>query len=76
MAEKWYFKTTSLIILFISIGPFALPFLWLNPHISHRKKINITIIIAIISIILGIQVANSLRSIIRYYDIIINRPLN
>ncbi|MEI6631924.1 MAG: hypothetical protein WCL25_04855 [bacterium] len=63
-------------MLFVSIGPFALPFLWLNPHISQRRKVNITIITAIVSIILGIQLVNSLRSIIRYYDIIINQPLS
>jgi hypothetical protein len=75
MAEKWYFKTTSLMILFVSIGPFALPFVWLNPRFSRRKKIIITAITVFISFFLGVLLVNSLRSISRYYDIILNQPL-
>jgi len=72
MAEKWYHKTTGLIILFVAIGPFALPFVWLNPRFDRNTKVKITIIISLISIILGIMVADSLRSIFRYYGAILN----
>ncbi len=75
MAEKWYFRTTSLIILFVSIGPFALPFVWLNPRFGRRKKVIITAITLAISFFLGVLLVNSLRSIFRYYDIILNQPL-
>jgi len=76
MAEKWYFKTTGLIVLFVSLGPLALPFVWFNPHFSHKKKVIITTITLIISFFLGIILVNSLRSIFRYYDTILNQPLN
>ncbi|MBU4143172.1 hypothetical protein KJ590_04225 [Patescibacteria group bacterium] len=75
MAEKWYFRTTGLIILFVSIGPFALPFVWLNPRFGRRKKVIITAITLAISFFLGALLVNSLRSIFRYYDIILNQPL-
>lgn len=72
MAEKWYFKTPGLAVLFLAIGPFALPFVWLNPRFDRNKKIMITVIICVISLILGIMLADSLRSIFRYYDAILN----
>jgi hypothetical protein len=75
MAEKWYFKTTGLIMLFVSLGPLALPFVWLNPRLTHRKKRVITIITLFISFFLGIIVFYSLRSIFRYYDAIFNLSL-
>ena len=75
MAEKWYFKTTGLIMLFVSVGPLALPFVWFNPRLSRRNKRVITIITLIISFFLGIILFYSLRSIFRYYDAIFNLSL-
>ena len=43
--SPWYFKTYWLVIAFLSIGPLALPLLWLNPRFSMRKKVIVTIII-------------------------------
>lgn len=68
--NKWYFKTNLLIIAFLCVGPFALPLLWLNPGISRRNKIVISIIIIISSYLLGIFFSNSLKSIIKSYQLI------
>ncbi len=68
--NKWYFKTNLLIIAFLCLGPFALPLLWLNPGISRRKKIVISIIIIVLSYLLGILFSNSLKSIIESYQLI------
>jgi len=66
--DKWYFKTHWLIIAFLCIGPFALPLLWFNPRFSRRNKILITIVIVILSYLLGVSFVNSLRTIIGYYQ--------
>lgn len=69
---KWFFKTPALIITFLCIGPFALPFLWLNPRFTQKTKIIVTVIVIILSIYLGILLINSLKSINRYYQTIFN----
>ena len=66
--EKWYFKTSWLVVAFLCIGPLALPFLWLNPHLSRRTKIIITIIVIILSYYLTILMVDSLRTIRGYYQ--------
>jgi uncharacterized membrane protein YvbJ len=67
---KWYFKTYSIVIVFLCVGPLVLPLVWLNPRFSRKKKIILTIIIIILSYYLGSMVINSLRSIKDYYGII------
>ena len=67
---KWYFKTYWIVIAFLCVGPLALPFVWLNPRISRKKKIILTVIILILSYYLGFMLINSLRSIKNYYGII------
>lgn len=66
--KQWHFKTSVLVIAFLCIGPFALPLLWFNPRFSREIKIVITIIVIILSYLLGILVVDSLKSIIRYYQ--------
>ena len=67
---KWYFKTYWIVIAFLCVGPLALPLVWLNPRISRKKKIILTVIILILSYYLGFMLINSLRSIKNYYGII------
>lgn len=66
--DKWYFKTYTLVIAFLCVGPFALPLVWFNPHFNQRKKIVISIIVIILSYLLGILFVNSLRTLNRYYQ--------
>ncbi|MFA5089113.1 MAG: zinc ribbon domain-containing protein [Candidatus Omnitrophota bacterium] len=64
---KWYFKTSWLVIAFVCLGPLALPLCWLNPTLSGKKKIVISIIIILISYVIGVAFANSVRSLNAYY---------
>lgn len=68
--EKWYFKTTTLVIAFLCIGPFALLLVWFNPRFSTKTKIVITIVVILFSYYLGILLSNSLSAIGRYYHAI------
>ena len=68
--NKWYFKTHTLIIAFLCIGPLALPLVWLNPRFNRRNKIIISLIIIILSYSLGILFVNSLKNIYQYYNCI------
>ena len=66
--EKWYFRGTSLVIGFLVVGPFILPLVWKNPYFSNRKKITITIIIAILSCLLLVMAVGSFKSLIDSYQ--------
>ena len=46
---RWFFKNSSLIILFLCVGPLVLPLVWANPRFKHSTKLIITIIIGIIT---------------------------
>ncbi len=65
---KWYFKTSTLIIAFLCIGPLALPLFWFNPRFNKRRKIFVSVIVLIASYLLGIAFINSLRSLSKYYQ--------
>ena len=42
---KWYFSTTTVIIAFLFVGPFALPLVWLHPRYKMATKIIVTIVV-------------------------------
>ena len=39
----WYFRNTFLVIMLLSVGPFALPLIWARPRLSMQWKIGITV---------------------------------
>ena len=47
---KWYFSTSVIVIALVSVGPFALPLVWLHPLYNRVTKIILTIIITGFSI--------------------------
>jgi hypothetical protein len=63
----WYGKPMVLIISFLTVGPLALPLVWLNPTYSRRKKIIITIIVSILTVILLTAFLRSAKTIYDYY---------
>ena len=65
--EKWYFKTSFLIITFLCVGPLVLPLIWFKPSFSKVKKIIITLVIVILSYLIVILFANSIKSINTFY---------
>jgi predicted nucleic acid-binding Zn ribbon protein len=67
---KWYFKTRIIVIAFLCVGPLALPLIWFNPRFSQTTKIIATVIIVIVSIIVGRLFMDSLKSVTEYYKII------
>ena len=74
IAEKlpWYFRVPVIVLAFLSVGPLALPLVWLHPTYSLNRKIVITIVALAISYVLGVACYNSLKSISAYYRGIFN----
>ncbi|MBU1871733.1 MAG: zinc ribbon domain-containing protein [Candidatus Omnitrophica bacterium] len=69
---QWYFKTSSLVIALLCVGPFALPLAWFNPRFSRKTKIIVSVIIIVLCYFVGTIVSDSLKSIINYYKLIFN----
>ena len=67
---KWYFRTTTIVIALLSVGPLALPLVWFNPRLSPKAKIIISAVVIILSYYLGIWLLDSLKSITNYYKTI------
>jgi hypothetical protein len=65
---KWYFKTSSLIIVFLCVGPLALPMLWFNPRFSKKTKTIISIIVIILTYYLVIATVEAVRAIMKSYQ--------
>ncbi|MBU1932907.1 MAG: zinc ribbon domain-containing protein [Candidatus Omnitrophica bacterium] len=69
---SWFFKSSTLIVLFLCVGPLVLPLVWLNPRFSRNTKIIITIMIAIVSYFVWVATARAFRSLSSYYGQVFN----
>ncbi len=67
---KWYLKTWALVVSFLSVGPFMLPLVWVNPNFSKLKKIIISAVIIILSYLLASVFIKSLQSLGSYYQLL------
>jgi hypothetical protein len=68
---KWYYKTYSLVIGFLCVGPLVLPFVWLNPYYSRTKKIVISIAMLIVTYFMAIFFIGSIKTISNYYKMMV-----
>jgi len=53
-SKKWLYSTTALVIALITIGPFALPLVWINPRFSALVKTLITVVTVVVTVVLCI----------------------
>lgn len=49
---KWYYSTTAVVIALLTLGPFALPLVWLNPRYKVITKLIVTIGVIVVSVLL------------------------
>ena len=69
-AEKWYFQPAWLVLIFLFLGPLALPLVWVHPRLNRRNKGVITIIVLILTGLIGLTLLKAVRSIWEYYSLI------
>ena len=55
---KWYFSTATLVIAFLSVGPFALPLLWFNPRYKTATKLVVTVLVISLSVLAYVAIRN------------------
>jgi uncharacterized membrane protein YvbJ len=65
--EKWYLRSSSLLVTFLCVGPLVLPLIWLNRSYSKKKKIVLSILVVIISYYLVVSLIHSIKAITYYY---------
>lgn len=66
--EKWYFKSTSIFLLFLCVGPLALPLVWMSPRWTRLQKTLITLVVAVASYYLVLSFMQSMKSVTEYYQ--------
>ena len=64
---KWYYTTTTLVIALLSVGPLALPLVWINPKFSLAKKVLWTTVTLILTYALVQVTMDSVDKITKYY---------
>lgn len=45
----WYFRTTTLVIALLSIGPLALPLVWWHPKMEIWLKVGISVVMLVVT---------------------------
>lgn len=65
--RPWYFKTSTLVVALLCVGPLALPLLWFNPHFNIRNKVLITIAALVLTYLLSLALIQAVKSLLGYY---------
>ena len=67
---RWYLKTSTLIWGFLVTGPLVIPLVWANPHFSLTKKIVLSAVFIIITIVLIKAATSALGVLQQYYQML------
>lgn len=51
---KWYFRTSSIVLAVLFIGPFALPLVWFHPRYKAGTKVMVTLIVIGLTLLLSL----------------------
>lgn len=65
---KWFFRSSSLVVSFMCVGPFMLPLLWMKPGLSITAKVIYTAVILVLSYLIFVVFLRSLSSILDSYQ--------
>jgi hypothetical protein len=69
--EPWYFSATSLIGLFMCVGPFILPLIWMKPSLSKQAKWTVTGVVAVLTVSGVAVMIWALSQILDYYKMVL-----
>ncbi len=66
----WYFRTSTLIVGFLCVGPFIIPLIWINPDYPIIKKVVLTFVFLVVTVIIVKVLGVFFASIQEYYRVI------
>ena len=67
---KWYFRKGFIVIALLSVGPLALPLIWLRPNTSRNWKIGLTIVTLVLSWFLYQATLESMKNLSEYFKLL------
>jgi hypothetical protein len=65
---EWYFSTANIVISFLFVGPFALPFVWFHPSYKKTTKIVVTVFVSVITALIIWLLIKLVPKIWEYYS--------
>jgi hypothetical protein len=68
----WYFRTSTLVVGFVCVGPFALPLLWWRPKTHWGWKVGWSVVILVLSYYLSLAFMKSVENLQEYYNLILD----
>ncbi len=57
----WFFRMSWIVVMLLSIPPFALPMIWPNPKLSLTMKIVLTVVSLVLTYLLVISVLGTIK---------------
>ena len=66
----WYFQPCNLVISFLCVGPLMLPLIWWHPKMTRARKIALTVVVLVASLILTWLLVWGGQQLKAYYDMI------
>jgi hypothetical protein len=69
-ALPWYFRTSSIVVAVLCVGPLALPMIWWRPRLSVLWKIVLTLVIAALTWVSVVVTMRAIADLRKYYELI------
>ena len=51
-SKKWYYSNATVVLALLSLGPLALPLVWINPRYTPALKLVISVVTIVVSVLL------------------------
>ena len=64
----WYYRTAFIVLMLASIGPFALPLVWMRPQLKPGWKLVITALTLVLTALLTLLTMLSIRFLQQLYS--------
>lgn len=68
--EKWYTSNWALVVLFITIGPFAIPMVWASPLRGKKSKWILTLGMIAATVLITWAFGYFVQKILDYYKLL------
>jgi hypothetical protein len=68
-SRPWYFRTGTVVTAILCLAALGLPLVWFNPYYKRNTKIVVTIIVLVVTYLVGVATARAIHSLQEYYKL-------